>query len=828
MLPRAALAAAPQRSSSPPRRRSAAAPDPDRRPTVVPGCHPGPGAQPYQANDGKGFRNILPPGTRGRYNAASSPRSCRPARPSPHCCDQLAMYRDLVYATPGLKAAGHSRSTSRTRSFGVARRPAERTYSPARATSPSCATARFGVPHVYGATRAGAMFGARLRRPPRTGCSSWTSCATRAAPSSSSFAGGVERGRWTPSSGRSRPTPRPTSSARSPTCRPTSAPQGEQIAARRRRTTSRASTSTSPRPSSTRRSCRASTRRSGSPRARSRGKPRRPHRHRRAGGRDLRQGRRRGARQFRSSPTRCRARFGKRKGLRGVPRLPRRRGPGGAGDGARQALPLPGAAEASRAAVARPDKGSLKLHEPGRRDRRRGSRAASSTGLGLSRASLPFTESNALLVSGRKSASGHPLMVAGPQVAYFNPQILMEQDVHAPASEPARRSTRAAPRSSASTSTSSSAAGATTPGAPPRPARTSSTPSRSSSASRTARPTSRRTTASAARCEPIEVLDARRTRGSPTPGDQTRRRARRRCGPSARSSGSWRGRGTVRGKPVIFTKLRSTYFHEVDSAAGFMDFNTPEVVRDAASFQRAASKIGYTFNWFYADAEHIAYFNSGANPVRAAGVDHDFPVARELTSGSGWNPDTGRRASPPSRAPAGVDQPVPRRTGTTARRTASPASDDNAFSSTYRSRAARGPGEGGDRGRAQDDAAAARSTHGGGGDRPTCARTSTCRWRCGSSGARRDPRAARRRRQAARVAARGRPAARPRPRRRLRARRRDPDHGRLVAALGRGPVQAGAGPEAFDAARDRRSSTTRPTTTATTSARPTRAPGTAT
>ena len=38
-----------------------------------------------------------------------------------------------------------------------------------------------------------------------------------------------------------------------------------------------------------------------------------------------------------------------------------------------------------------------------------------------------------MLVSARESASGKPLMVAGPQVAYFNPQILMEQDVHAPA-----------------------------------------------------------------------------------------------------------------------------------------------------------------------------------------------------------------------------------------------------------------------------------------------------------------------------------------------------------------------------------------------------------
>ena len=40
--------------------------------------------------------------------------------------------------------------------------------------------------------------------------------------------------------------------------------------------------------------------------------------------------------------------------------------------------------------------------------------------------------SNALLVSARDSASGHPLAVMGPQVAYFAPQILMEEDIHGP------------------------------------------------------------------------------------------------------------------------------------------------------------------------------------------------------------------------------------------------------------------------------------------------------------------------------------------------------------------------------------------------------------
>src|SRR5439155_6325058 len=116
------------------------------------------------------------------------------------------------------------------------------------------------------------------------------------------------------------------------------------------------------------------------------------------------------------------------------------------------------------------------------------------------------------------------------------------------------------------------------------------------------------------RCEPIEVLSKtdswEQNPGDPTPsGSQTLRAERTKLGIVA-------GRGTVRGRPVLFTKLRSTYFHEVDSTAGFMDFNDPAAVHDPQSFERAAAKIGYTFNWFYTDPEHIAYFNSGNNPVR--------------------------------------------------------------------------------------------------------------------------------------------------------------------------------------------------------------------
>ena len=144
------------------------------------------------------------------------------------------------------------------------------------------------------------------------------------------------------------------------------------------------------------------------------------------------------------------------------------------------------------------------------------------------------------------------------------------------------------------------------------------------------------------------------------------------------------GRGTVRGKPVLFTKLRSTYFHEVDSAAGFKDFNDPARVRDAKSFQAAASKIGYTFNWFYADAENIAYFNSGANPVRAKRVDHAFPVSSRY-EWRGYDPDRHVAAfSGPARHPQAIDQKYLISWNNKQAR-GFRGTDENVFSSVYRS-----------------------------------------------------------------------------------------------------------------------------------------------
>jgi hypothetical protein len=60
--------------------------------------------QPYATNYAGGFHDVLPPGANGMANgvelAAFQTTGTRPA----HNDDQIAMYRDLMYATPGLKA----------------------------------------------------------------------------------------------------------------------------------------------------------------------------------------------------------------------------------------------------------------------------------------------------------------------------------------------------------------------------------------------------------------------------------------------------------------------------------------------------------------------------------------------------------------------------------------------------------------------------------------------------------------------------------------------------------------------------------------------------
>jgi acyl-homoserine lactone acylase PvdQ len=85
-------------------------------------------------------------------------------------------------------------------------------------------------------------------------------------------------------------------------------------------------------------------------------------------------------------------------------------------------------------------------------------------------------------------------------------------------------------------------------------------------------------------------------------------------------------RGTVGGKPYAFTQLRSNYRHEAEPAIGFQMFNDPAAMADADAFRSSASNVDFPFNWFYINSRQSAYFDSGRNPLRAAGADPSLPM----------------------------------------------------------------------------------------------------------------------------------------------------------------------------------------------------------
>ncbi|MFC0601626.1 penicillin acylase family protein [Streptomyces palmae] len=260
--------------------------------------------------------------------------------------------------------------------------------------------------------------------------------------------------------------------------------------------------------------------------------------------------------------------------------------------------------------------------------------------------------SNALLVSGKHTASGHPVAVFGPQTGYFAPQLLMLQELQGPGISARGASfagvgmyVQLGRGQDYAWSATSASQDITDTYAVELCSPDGGTPGRDATSYRYH-----------GQCLPMEKIE-RRNAWQPTVADST-------------AAGSYRlqayrtkygivtHRATVGGKPVAYTALRSTYRHEADSIIGFQMLNDPGYVHDAQSFQSAANNIDYAFNWFYADSRQTAYFNSGMNPVRAADVDPALPIAAEPAyEWRDFEPAANTAAyTPPAQHPQSVDQ----------------------------------------------------------------------------------------------------------------------------------------------------------------------------
>ena len=110
----------------------------------------------YQGfGDSAGFLNILPPGQDGVLNGLEAIQAQAGQYP-PHVKDQLSMYGDLVYNTPGLTDDKLSQFF-KDASFGVKADDIDRVYSPTAGVT-VIRDKSFGVPHIFGDTRYATMF----------------------------------------------------------------------------------------------------------------------------------------------------------------------------------------------------------------------------------------------------------------------------------------------------------------------------------------------------------------------------------------------------------------------------------------------------------------------------------------------------------------------------------------------------------------------------------------------------------------------------------------------------------------------------------------------
>lgn len=265
------------------------------------------------------------------------------------------------------------------------------------------------------------------------------------------------------------------------------------------------------------------------------------------------------------------------------------------------------------------------------------------------RLGFPEGASNALLVGAKASTTGRPLAVMGPQTAYWSPEILMEIDLHGPGIE-----TR----------------GVGFPGI--------------SQYTLLGRGADYAWSATSANGDQVDIFAERLCNpdGGEVAEDSTHYVKNGECvemytrtdewaaKPSAggqpdptqpsvmvsmttqrTDNGIVQARGKVDGQPVAFVAQRASFGKEVDSALTYVEISDPNVINGARDFQRAFARFTFTFNWFYVDGKDIAYQLGGTHPRRAQGVDPHLPIWGDTEKWQ-WNGNLSFKQTPKGISPS--------------------------------------------------------------------------------------------------------------------------------------------------------------------------------
>jgi acyl-homoserine lactone acylase PvdQ len=221
--------------------------------------------------------------------------------------------------------------------------------------------------------------------------------------------------------------------------------------------------------------------------------------------------------------------------------------------------------------------------------------------------------SNAILIGRKRSATGHPLAVMGPQLGYFYPELFNEVDAHGGGID---------------------VRGGMLPGQPyvvigrARDYAWSATAAGNDNTDQfleelcnpDGSPATRVSTSYRykGRCRPMTTFDAGTLAATSTEPEKRVTFHETVHGPVS-------GTVTVAGKPYAVAKLRSSRGREL-MVGLFVSRLNDGSLHSARDLSRASADFGFTFNFFYVDHRDIAFVSTGRLPVRAPGTNPSLPT----------------------------------------------------------------------------------------------------------------------------------------------------------------------------------------------------------
>jgi acyl-homoserine lactone acylase PvdQ len=212
--------------------------------------------------------------------------------------------------------------------------------------------------------------------------------------------------------------------------------------------------------------------------------------------------------------------------------------------------------------------------------------------------------SNALLVSGKRSTTGHPLMVAGPQLGYFYPEFFWEVDMEDGGVHVRGGSLAGIPNVLIGRGTDYGWSF------------TSANSDNIDTFAETLCGGDDHHYLYKGQCAAMTHVDAgtiiAQGQSSPVTFWET-------------VHGPVLGYGTVHGTRVALASDRTTRGRELNAALDVYDLSTGRT-KSAQQFVHDLSRFEMVFNGFYVDSNDIAYVSCGRLPVRAPGVDPALPT----------------------------------------------------------------------------------------------------------------------------------------------------------------------------------------------------------